>query len=104
MEHMFQHLEYMFQQLKQNFHHRERTILEDGDDAGAVTGMVGEAGSVSNCKAENCTINAVKDAGQVVGTAMESQVTMCSANNVTVAGAGTNNRNNSIIGRNLSLE
>jgi len=79
-------------------------IVEDGDDAGAVTGMVGEDGSVSNCKAENCTINAAKDAGQVVGTAKESQVTMCSVDNVTVVGAGTKNRNNTIIGRNLSLE
>lgn len=80
-------------------------VIEDGDDAGTITGFNGETfGVITNCKAINCTVNAAEDAGQIVGTAFESQVTMCSVDNVTVVGAGTKNRNNTIISRNLSLE
>lgn len=73
----------------------------DGDKAGAIAGFASES-NISNCSAENCTIEAVRDAGQLFGAANKSYIDLstCSATNVTVTGTGANIRNE-LIGREL---
>lgn len=73
----------------------------DGDKAGAIVGYLncGDFNpTIKDCAAENCQIQAVRDAGQIVGCAKDVNVTGCTATNVTVTGSGAN-INNSIIGR-----
>ncbi len=77
-----------------------------GDKAGAVVGYInGTQGAMKNCVAENSTVTAGRDAGQVVGAAKPSQVTGCSADNVTVTATGDcpdeKNINEAVIGRQL---
>lgn len=78
----------------------------NGDKCGAVVGHAGNAGvAVKNCTATECTVSAGRDAGQIVGAALEVNVTGCSATDVTVTangeGTGANIRNE-VIGRILS--
>lgn len=74
-----------------------------GDKAGAVVGYVnGTKGAIKNCSAKNCTVEAGRDAGQVVGCAPASQVTDCSASSVTVSatpGCTGKNIREEVIGR-----
>lgn len=62
------------------------TVLkDDGDKAGAIVGLsAADGGKVVNCTAENCQIDAVRDAGQLVGAATTKYVSG-TANNVTVS-------------------
>ncbi|MBQ8507127.1 MAG: hypothetical protein IJ466_06835 [Clostridia bacterium] len=77
-----------------------------GDKAGAVVGYInGTQGAMTNCKAENSSVTAGRDAGQVVGAAKASQVSGCSAKNVTVTAIGDctgANITNDVIGRKLT--
>ncbi len=62
----------------------------DGDKCGAVVGYsAADGGKIINCVAENCQIDAVRDAGQIVGAARTTDVTGCSATDVTVENNGT---------------
>lgn len=75
----------------------------NGDKCGAVVGHAGNTGVVvKDCTAEESTVSAGRDAGQIVGAAIEANVTGCSAENVTVTangeGTGANIRNE-VIGR-----
>ena len=75
----------------------------NGDKAGVIVGHAGNTGVVvKDCTAENSTVSAGRDAGQIVGAAKEANVTDCSATNVTVTangeGTGANVRNE-VIGR-----
>ncbi len=73
---------------------------DDGDKAGAVVGYL--RGNVSDCHAENCAIDAGRDAGQIVGAGVEANVTGCTATNVTVKANGTGDGSNireEIVGR-----
>lgn len=77
-----------------------------GDKAGGIVGMNGaERGAVRNCRVENTTITAGRDAGQVVGCAQSGTIVEnCIAINVTVAAGGDcngSNINTAIIGRDL---
>ena len=77
-----------------------------GDKAGAVAGYInGTQGSLSGCTAENSTVKAGRDAGQVVGAAQPAQVVDCSATNVTVSATGDcpeeANIREAVIGREL---
>lgn len=78
----------------------------NGDKCGGIVGHAGNGGvSVKNCTVSNATISAGRDAGQVVGAALEANVTGCSATNVTVTANGTStgaNIRNEVIGRVLS--
>lgn len=74
----------------------------EGDKAGAVVGYLGEDATLKQCTAANSSVKAVRDAGQIVGAAYETCVTLCSATNVTVSGTGANIKN-AIIGKNLSI-
>lgn len=76
-----------------------------GDKAGTVVGFV-NAGTVKECSAENSEVNAVRDAGQVVGCAKSDAVIGCSAKSTSVIGIGGHDKsyqniNNSVIGRTL---
>lgn len=75
----------------------------DGDKAGALIGNgTAEPEVIQNCTAADCTVNAGRDAGQVVGACKESKVVNCSATNVVVTANGTstgNNVRNEVIGR-----
>lgn len=79
----------------------------DGDKAGAIAGLLNAgtaAPTIKDCKAVNCEISAVRDAGQVVGCAKADKVTDCTATNVTVSAISgqtnsVNNVRNEIIGR-----
>ena len=74
-----------------------------GDKCGGILGQL-NATSVKNCTVTNSTINAGRDAGQVVGCAQPASVTGCSATNVTVTANGTGtgaNIRNEVIGREL---
>lgn len=75
----------------------------NGDKCGVIVGHAGNNGvAVKNCTATNSTVSAGRDAGQIVGAALEANVTGCSATNVTVTangeGTGANIRNE-VIGR-----
>lgn len=79
-----------------------------GDKVGAVVGMLGPNGDhviVKNCTAENCTIKAARDAGQVIGMAYTGNILSNNvATNVTVSEVEHNtctgaNITNDIIGR-----
>ena len=78
----------------------------NGDKCGGIVGHAGNAGvSVIECSVVNSTISAGRDAGQVVGAALEVNVTGCSASNVTVSANGTStgaNIRNEVIGRILN--
>lgn len=78
----------------------------NGDKAGAIAGILAEHNAyIKDCSAENVTISAGRDAGQIVGAAIGSfaaNVTGCTAIDVTVTANGTStgaNINNDIIGR-----
>lgn len=75
----------------------------NGDKCGGIVGHAGNAGvSVKDCTVSNTTISAGRDAGQVVGAALEANVTGCSATNVTVTANGTStgaNIREEVIGR-----
>ena len=75
----------------------------DGDKAGALIGNgTAKPEVIQNCTAADCTVNAGRDAGQVVGACKESKVVNCSATNVVVTANGTstgNNVRNEVIGR-----
>lgn len=78
-----------------------------GDKVGGIAGYLANqnGSSIKNCKVENTTITAGRDAGQVVGCACsEAGVINCFATNVTLtAGVGCTGANMSgIIGRNLN--
>lgn len=78
----------------------------DGDKAGAIAGFTGENKfKMTECRAENCTVTASRDAGQLVGIYYKSDVNKISdsyAVNVIVSwnkqGTGSN-INNKICGR-----
>lgn len=75
----------------------------NGDKCGVIVGHAGNAGvAVKGCTAAESTVSAGRDAGQIVGAAIEANVTDCSATNVTVTangeGTGANIRNE-VIGR-----
>jgi len=75
----------------------------NGDKAAVVVGYAGNTGVVvKDCTAEESTVSAGRDAGQVVGAGKTENVTGCSATNVTVTangeGTGANIRNE-VIGR-----
>lgn len=78
-----------------------------GDKAGGVVGHAGNAGViVKDCTAKISTVKAGRDAGQIVGAALEVNVTGCSAENVEVSALdGCNHSNaggnirNEVIGR-----
>lgn len=81
-----------------------------GDKAGVIAGYInGDQGTIKNCTASNSTVKASRDAGQIVGAAKETQVSGCTATNVSVSkvndectddGAGKN-ITNEVIGRKL---
>ncbi|MDD6019084.1 MAG: hypothetical protein PUD41_01455 [bacterium] len=75
----------------------------NGDKCGGIVGHAGNAGVVvKDCSVSNSTISAGRDAGQVVGAALQVNVVNCSADNVTVTANGTStgaNINNAVIGR-----
>ncbi len=80
------------------------TAVGAGDKAGAVVGYMNPSNTVTICSASNCAVTAGRDAGQIVGclTSNHSNVSGCTATNVTVSatGEGTGkNINNDIIGR-----
>lgn len=78
-----------------------------GDKAGGVVGHAGNTGViVKDCTAKISTIKAGRDAGQIVGAALEANVTGCSAENVEVSALdGCNDSNaggnirNEVVGR-----
>ena len=78
-----------------------------GDKAGGVVGHAGNTGViVKDCTAKISTVKAGRDAGQIVGAALEANVTGCSAENVEVSALdGCNDSNaggnirNEVIGR-----
>ena len=74
-----------------------------GDKAGIIVGTInGTQGTITNCSATNSTVSAGRDAGQIAGYAVASQVVNCTANNVTVTateGCTGANINEAIIGR-----
>ena len=72
----------------------------NGDKAGLITGYInGTQGTVTNCTGSNSTVQAYRDAGQLVGAAKSTQVSGCTATNVTVTGTGGGNIRNEVIGR-----
>lgn len=78
----------------------------NGDKAGSIAGILAEHnGYITDCTATEVTIDAGRDAGQIVGCARngwDSNVTGCSATNVTVKSNNTGtgaNINNTIVGR-----
>ena len=72
----------------------------NGDKAGLITGYInGTQGTVTNCTGSNGTVQAYRDAGQLVGAAKSTQVSGCTATNVTVTGTGGGNIRNEVIGR-----
>lgn len=78
-----------------------------GDKVGGIAGYLANQNNskIQNCKVENTTITAGRDAGQVVGCVYSAAgVDNCSATNVTlIAGSGCAGANMSgIIGRNLN--
>ena len=76
----------------------------DGDKAGALIGNATNATLVNGCTATDSTISAGRDSGQLIGAAKESNVTNCSATNVTVTANGTGtgkNIRNEVVGRAL---
>lgn len=86
-------------------HHANKDAC--GDKAGGVVGHAGNAGViVKDCTAKISTVKAGRDAGQIVGAALEVNVTGCSAENVEVSALdGCNHSNaggnirNEVIGR-----
>lgn len=74
-----------------------------GDKTGAVVGYInGTEGKMINCSAIDSTVTSGRDAGQVVGSAKESQVVGCTATNVVVTATGDctgANVRNEVIGR-----
>ena len=72
----------------------------DGDKAGTVAGFIASDsnGKIINCHASDCTVSAVRDAGQLAGAMKAASMEGCSATGVTVTGTGTNVRNE-LIGR-----
>ena len=75
----------------------------NGDKCGGIVGYAGNGGvKVKGCSVSNSSISAGRDAGQVVGAALEVNVVDCSATNVTVTPNGTSsgaNINEAVIGR-----
>ena len=75
-----------------------------GDKIGGIVGFL-NAHSVKNCKVENTTITAGRDAGQVIGCAASgATVENCTASDVTVTYSGDctgENIKNDIVGRDL---
>ena len=74
----------------------------NGDKAGGIVGYLNTVSLVKNCKVENSTISAGRDAGQVVGAAKENEVVDCTANEVTVTSNDSSTGNNireEVIGR-----
>ena len=75
----------------------------NGDKCGGIVGHAGNAGVVvKDCTVKNSAISAGRDAGQVVGAALNANVTNCSASNVTVTANGTStgaNIRNEVIGK-----
>lgn len=74
-----------------------------GDKAGVIVGHAGNAGvQVKGCTADDSTVKAGRDAGQIVGAALEENVVGCSAEDVTVSATGDctgANIQNAVIGR-----
>ena len=77
-----------------------------GDKAGVIVGHAGNAGvSVKDCTAKTSSVTAGRDAGQIVGAALEVNVVGCSAEEVTVSATGEctgANIENAVIGRILT--
>lgn len=78
----------------------------NGDKAGSIAGILAEANaSIKDCTANTVTISAGRDAGQIVGAALngfDKKVTGCSVTNVTVGANGTStgaNIRNELVGR-----
>lgn len=75
----------------------------NGDKCGAIVGHAGNTGViVKDCSAQNSTISAGRDAGQIVGAAKVDNIINCSATNVKVTanGEGTGDYiRNEVIGR-----
>ena len=74
-----------------------------GDKVGVIVGHAGNAGvKVENCTATKSTVTAGRDAGQIAGAAIATNVTGCAATDVTVTANGEctgANFNNAVIGR-----
>lgn len=75
----------------------------NGDKCGGIVGHAGNAGvKVKDCSVSNSSISAGRDAGQVVGAALEVNVVNCTASEVTVTADGSASGANireAIIGR-----
>ena len=72
-----------------------------GDKASTIVGYI-NSGKVSNCHAENCTVKAGRDAGQIAGASKAEYVENCTTTNVTVSANGDctgANIRNEVIGR-----
>ena len=88
----------------------------DGNKAGALVGYAGPGcQNITNCRAIDCTVDAVRDAGQLIGCTYTNKTTItnCTATNVTVSNNSTapedyakNNQNiqEDIVGRPLILQ
>lgn len=85
---------------------------DEGDKAGAIAGYTNDAGRImiKNCKAINCKVDAVRDAGQILGAGKISHIENCTATDVTVTNNDSapstyeengNNIREEIIGRTL---
>lgn len=76
-----------------------------GDKAGVIAGYAGPATDgvkIIGCSAEDCTVTAGRDAGQLVGTGYAASLTDCEAVDVTVTAGGDctgANVNEALIGR-----
>ena len=85
------------------------TVANDeanGDKAGSIAGILAEANAfIKDCSATTVTIKAGRDAGQIVGAALngwDKHVTGCTATDVTVEANGTGtgkNIRNELVGR-----
>ncbi len=62
----------------------------EGDKVGGIVGYAGNTGTpIENCSVSDSQIDAVRDAGQVVGMSLSANVKSCTATNVTVSNNNT---------------
>lgn len=81
---------------------------DDGDKAGVIAGILntaaGELSTIEGCKVSNSTVSAGRDAGQIAGFGIESNVKNCTVENVKVSANGTGtgeNINDEPVGRKI---
>ena len=73
-----------------------------GDKCGIIGGYVADESKIIDCRAQDSTVKAGRDAGQLIGCGYTSSISGCSAENVTVNANGDctgANINNDLIGR-----